>query len=220
MKVLSSLRYRCALSKLSAASQLRTLCMGILTLGCMVPCIAEEAKVIMIEEQWEMVINEPDPNSHSPQVTFFTAPSGESENTYFQLQMNYAADEAFSGGGFHVAAVNGAVMIDEERSQTKVALTTAHDHIRWTNVMALIGDNLYFAVKDGHCGDWGVFGGPEYLVAMPTSLSDLSGYDAQKSLSAVDIGFGGNRVNNVVLRSVVRYYSDGRQEKVLLNQQL
>ena len=165
-----------------------------------------------------MVINEPDPNSHSPQVTFFTAPSG-SEDSYFQLQMNYAADQQFSGGGFHVAAVNNSVMLDEERSHTHVALTTAHDHVRWTSVMAWIDNKLYFAVKDGHCGDWGDFGGPDYLVEMPTSLSDLSGYRAQQSLDAVDIGFGGNRVNSVTLREVVRYYSDGTRETVPVNQQ-
>ena len=195
------------------------LCLGFLIVGFTTPCPAQTPSVQMIEEDWEMAINEPDPNSHSPQVTFFTSPCADCDDTYFQLQMNYAADEGFSGGGFHVAAVNKSVIVDEERSDTKVALTTAHDHIRWTNVMALIDHKLYFAVKSGHCNDWGSFGGPEYLVEMPTESIDLSNYQAQQSLDTVDIGFGGNRVNSVTLRSVILHYSDGTKERLPLNQQ-
>jgi hypothetical protein len=133
--------------------------------------------------------------------------------------MNYAADEGFSGGGFHVAAVNSGRMLDEERSETKRALSIPHDRVRWTNLMAVIDGQLYFAVKDGHCEDWGDFGGPEYLVEMPTELTDLSNYSPQQSLATVDIGFGGNRVNSVTLRSVTLHYSNGSKSKILVSQQ-
>ncbi len=215
----SQRRYRCAQRKPLATRLLRTLGLGFLIVGFTMPCAAQTPAVQMIEEDWEMVINEPDPNSHSPQVTFFTSPCADCDDSYFQLQMNYAADEGFSGGGFHVAAVNKSEIVDEERSQTKVALTTAHDHVRWTNVMALIDGTLYFAVKSGHCNDWGPFGGPEYLVEMPTQSKDLSDYRSQQSLETVDIGFGGNRVNSVTLRSVILHYSDGTKQRLPLNQQ-
>jgi hypothetical protein len=219
MRVLSELRYRCATTKVFATSRLRAICVAAWMMGFVGACYAETPSVQMIEEDWEMVINEPDPNSHSPQVTFFTAPCADCEHTYFQLQMNYAADEGFSGGGFDVAAVNNETVVDEERSTTKVALTTAHDHVRWTNVMALIDGKLYFAVKSGHCNDWGAFGGPEYLVEMETELNDLSGYQPQQSVDTVDIGFGGNRVNSVTLRAVIFHYADGTVEKMQVNQQ-
>ena len=113
-----------------------------------------------------------------------------------------------------------AKTLDEERSATKLALTTAHDHVRWTNVMAFIDGKMYFAVKGGNSTDWGEFGGPEYLVEMPTTLSDLSGYDPHQSVRTVDIGFGRNRVSSVILRTVILHYSDGTKEKLQLNQQI
>ena len=48
----------------------------------------EPPVIVMVEEDWELVINHPHPESHSPQVTFFTAPLATNEGTYFQLQMN------------------------------------------------------------------------------------------------------------------------------------
>lgn len=185
----SFLRYRRALTHATSFPAVRTLSVAVMFIGLSVACSAELPKVRMVEEGWSMAINEPDPNSYSPQVTFLMSPSADNENTYFQLQMNYAADEGFSGGGFHVAAVNDAHIVDEERSQTKRALSTMHDHVRWTSVMAVIDDKLYYAVKDGHSDDWGTFGGPEYLVEMTTALSDLSGYSVNQSLDTVDVGF-------------------------------
>ena len=100
--------------------------------------VASEPGVYKVEEDWEMVITQPDPITTSPQITFFTSPSVHSERTYFQLQMNYAADDSFSGGGFHVAAVKNDDIRDEARSETKRALSTDGEPVRWTSVMASI----------------------------------------------------------------------------------
>ena len=59
------------------------------------------APVYMIEEDWELKVQHPDPEICSPQVTFFTSPSADTEDDYFQLQMNYHADEWFDRGGVH-----------------------------------------------------------------------------------------------------------------------
>lgn len=181
---------------------------------------ADDATIYKIEENWEMVINQPDPITTSPQVTFFTSPSVHSESDYFQLQMNYAADDGFSGGGFHVAAVRDNHIHDEARSRTERTLSTDGERVRWTSVMASIHGKLLFAVKDGHSIEWGDFGGPDYLVKIPAShWSDLSEYHPQQSLNNVDIGFGANRVASVTLLSVRIFYTDGRVITVPVNRQ-
>ncbi len=170
----------------------------------------DEPAIWKIEEDWEMVISEPDPSIYSPQVTFFTSPSTEIGDTYFQLQMNYEADTGFSAGGFHVAAVQGDSIVDEERSDSRITLATNNDRIRWTNVMAVVENKLLFAVKDGHGDEWGDFGGPEYLVRLvPAPVEDLSRYHHQQSLDSVDIGFGANRVQSVTLRRVRVFHTNG-----------
>ena len=121
---------------------------------------ADQPTIWKVEEEWEMVINEPEDNTNSPQVTFFVTPSAGLGETYFQLQMNYEADEDYSAGGFHVAAVRNEEIQDEARSQNQSLLTVDGDVIRWTSVAAVVNNKLLFAVRDGDCASWGNFGGP------------------------------------------------------------
>ncbi len=183
-------------------------------------CTADEAAIYKIEEDWEMVINEPDSITNSPQITFFTSPSVNLDQAYFQLQMNYAADTGFSSGGFHVAAVHDHTIIDEARSDTRSVLSADGDRIRWTSVMAVIHEKVLFAVKDGYGQVWGQFGGPDYLVKIvPSPVPDLSEYHPQHSLDSVDVGFGANRVESVTLREVRVFYTDGRMITVPIHRQ-
>ncbi len=169
----------------------------------------ETPEVIRVEEDWELVVNQPEPALFSPQITLFVSPTS-SETDYFQLQMNYAADDEFSGGGFHVAAVKNEQIYDEARSVTRIPLRTDGDRIRWTSVMAAFDDRFYFAVRDGHSDDWGAFGGPQYLVEMTSgSVKNLDGYSYQKSVDNIDIGFGANRVSSLKLLRVRLYYKSG-----------
>jgi hypothetical protein len=163
-----------------------------------------------IEEDWELVVNDPDPITNSPQITFFTCPDATNETCYFQLQMNYAADAGYSSGGFHVAAALDEELVDQARSQTRRTITVDGDRIRWTSVMAVINGEFLYAVKDGHGDDWGAFGGPDYLVRMTSSgEDDLGDYTPAKSLELVDVCFGGNRVASIVLKRVRVYFPDG-----------
>ena len=189
-----------------------------LVLAALPACVAADSTIYKIEEDWEMVINEPDPANHSPQVTFYTSPSVNLDEVYFQLQMNYAADREFSGGGFHVASVQSDQILDEARSDTRRVLATDGDHIRWTSVMAVVYNKLLFAIKNGHATEWGDFGGPDYLVKMtPSPVPDLAEYHPQQSLDNVDIGFGANRVQSVKMLRVRVFYTDGRMVTVPVN---
>ena len=184
-------------------------------------CDAQESEIYRIEEDWQLVLNEPDAVNVSPQITFFTSPCVNADDCYFQLQMNYAADDGFFKGGFHVSAVDHEQVVDEERSSTQTVLSKDGDTVRWTNVMAVISNSkVMFAIKNGHGQDWGEFGGPDYLVELkghPTT--DLSEYHPNQSIESVDIGFGANRVASLTLVEVRAYYPDGRIVNVPVNQQ-
>lgn len=167
-------------------------------------------KLYVVEEDWELVVSQPHPGINAPQVAFFTYPDAEDPGCYFQLQMNYAADEYFSGGGFHVAAARDEQLLDEARSETGNVLSLDNDTIRWTSVMAAFDGELLFAVKDGYGEDWGAFGGPEYLVRMPANgVDDLIGYSPTKSAKMIDVQFGKNRVASIILKEVRLFFTDG-----------
>ena len=171
---------------------------------------AQENDIWKVEEDWELRTYQPDPSIYSPQVTFFVTPDSTKSDTYFQRQMNYAADDVFSAGGFHVAAVNNENMVDEERSDQQITLSLPSDTLTWTNVMAVVDGKLMFAVKDGLCQEWGQFGGPEYLVQIEGSATNnLDQYNYEDSIGNVDIGFGRNRVQMAKLKCVRLFRLNG-----------
>ncbi|MDA7865043.1 hypothetical protein N9B39_01255 [bacterium] len=183
--------------------------------------LAAEPTVYKVEEDWELVVNQPDASSNSPQITFFTSPSHLLEDSYFQLQMNYHAADDYSSGGFHVASVSDDQTVDDARSMTRKNLATNDDLIRWTSVMAVIDNRALFAVRDGYGREWGSFGGPDYLVRMvPSPVPDLSNYRYQESMKSVDIGFGRNRVSRITLKAVRLFYTNGHVAVVSENQNL
>ncbi|WP_442507567.1 hypothetical protein SH528x_006496 [Novipirellula sp. SH528] len=189
------------------------------TMTSSIYCHGQDVAIFKIEEDWEMVINEPDANNHAPQVTFFTTPTDD-QSRYFQLQLNHAVDAEFSGGGFHVAAVENDHILDEARSETRAALSSDGDHVRWTSILASVNDQMLFAIKNGHASQWGDFGGPDFLVRMNSDASiGLSQYHPQHSLDAVDIGFGANRVASITLLEVRVFYVDGTMVPVPVNRQ-
>ncbi|QDT06123.1 hypothetical protein K227x_45300 [Rubripirellula lacrimiformis] len=191
----------------------RLLVIAAMALG-MSCCQASEDKVWKIEEDWEMVILQPDPQSNSPQVSFTTSPSTEVDDVYFQLQMNHS-DSA--GGGIHVAAVLDDKIVDESQSDIRSALSIDGDHVSWTTVMAVIDDRICFAVKDGYGQDWGNFGGPEYVVRMQRrDILDLSKYRPINSLDSVDINFGANRISSSKMLKVRLYYTSGNVVELLV----
>ncbi len=173
----------------------------------------------MVEEDWEMFVNDADKKINSPQVAFFLYPDSDCDECYFQLQMNYAAEEGYSSGGFRVGAFHDEQPVDEERSAIRETLCMDNDHIRWTSAMAVFNGQLMMAVKDGQGYQWGSFGGPHYLVMMDDhDMNNLNHYSHETSLNAVDIGFGANRVSSIRLKTVRLTYTNGHTQTIHVNQ--
>lgn len=181
----------------------------------------ESSPVFMVEENWEMKINEPDVKINSPQVAFFLYPDADCADCYFQLQMNYAAEDGYSSGGFRVGAFCQEQAVDDERSQIRQSLAWDGDTIRWTSAMAVFDGKVMMAVKDGFGWQWGTFGGPEYLVEMSDQeIHDLNHYTPEMSTASVDIGFGKNRVASIRLKSVRITLSNGTVRTINLDQDI
>lgn len=179
---------------------------------------AAAADIYRVEEDWEMVVNEPDSSIHSPQVTLFLAPTQANPDRYFQLQLNHAVEHEFSGGGFHVAAMEGSEHLACFRSSTYQPLVSSAQTVRWTSVMAVNGESLSYFIKDGYCADWGAFGGPSTAVGMAAQGQlHFNSYDPSRSLEMIDIGFGGNRIQSLVLKNVRLYRTDGTVSEVSVN---
>ncbi len=177
-----------------------------------------EPYIYMVEEDWELTVTEPKPMIHSPQLTFYLTPDRAQPGTYFQLQINHAAREGFTGGGFMVTAIRDDTAHDEARSDFRDPLFAEGEQVRWTSVIAVIDGRLLFAIKDGVGTHWGSFGGPEYILRMPAGpIQSLQNYSPKHSVESTDIGFGANRVKSLKLTKARAYYSNGNVVEVLVN---
>lgn len=179
---------------------------------------AEEKKSIYyVEECWELILNEPEPANNSPQVSFFVFPDEENEESYFELQMNYAADEHYSSGGFRVTAVQDGNPVHYQRGGTHQKWSVDQDRISWKTVLAHSKGKYYFAIKEGHSSDWGDFGGPAFLVEMTDSAGvELQRYHPKTSLANVDVGFGANRIASIKMTDVRVVFTDGSETTIPL----
>jgi hypothetical protein len=75
--------------------------------------------------------------------------------------------------------------------------------------MQVQGSTLTFGVSNGNSQTWGSFGnGQSMTLSVPFNRTNLNYYDPSTSLSNSYVGFGSNRVQQVV-RTAVRYYSSG-----------
>ncbi|MCM2374985.1 hypothetical protein [Aporhodopirellula aestuarii] len=165
---------------------------------------------VKIEEDWELKLFQPDPLSNSPQLNIYLTPDSTHPESYFQLQLNHAAEAGFSAGGLRVSAVENDSPVSEARSLTGALLTHDGDVIRWTSVLMVRNGDFYFAIKNGTSKSWGEFGGPEYLLQVPAGeVQNLSKYSPRQSIGDVDIGFGRNRVKSLSIRRIRAYREDG-----------
>jgi hypothetical protein len=203
---MSLLRYaggasRTRARRLVACTVLLALC------GCVGTIQAQNpSPLVAVEEDWELVVGEPDPNSNAPQVTCVLAPYGNVDGVYAALELNHRSLPEFVPGGLQLQLWNGEEALDVRRSCERGLLRTANETVRWTQQMWLHEGKLWFAVTGGTSVSWGGFGGGECKVSLTSSLADLSAYSPAVSTAQSGVGYAANRVSKLVLKEV-RYYS-------------
>ena len=168
----------------------------------------ENQPIIRIEEDWVLVVGDPDPTTHGPQVATVFSPYGDVDCAHFMFLVNHRTLPDFTAGGLQVQAWNGDDPVASRNFPNNDLLEDEGETVTWTQSMSLNGGNLVFEVTNGTSNAWGGFGGEGYLRdAASTSLSSLSSYDPEVSTSESGVTFAANRVAQLVLKEV-RYYSE------------
>ena len=163
-----------------------------------------------IEEDWQVVIANPDPLGVGPQITTVMSPVGDNSSPFFAFDMNYREYPIFAAGGMQIQVWSGNRVTDTS-SQGNSLFNNAGESITWTQRMSISGGNVNYAVNNGQSTSWGQFGqGSQLTVSFPSTLSDLSGYDPDGG-SAANSGasWQSNHVTKLVLLRV-RYYANGQ----------
>jgi len=162
--------------------------------------------ITRVEEDWELVVAEPDIYSDAPQVTSVLSPFGHLESVYAAFEFNHRSQPQFTAGGVQVQVWNGEEPLANRPSEFTNKLQFSGETVRWTQVMELNGGQLHFEIANGSSTSWGEFGtGHSLRVSVASSLSTLSGYSSSVSVDSSGVGYAGNRVTSVTLKRVRRY---------------
>lgn len=136
--------------------------LGALTLACLValgfqtaPAPAIEAD--RIEEDWSIVVADPDPDVTIPQITMKMEPDPVAGTPYLELNLNYRDSPSFMAGGLQARIRNVDETIDLA-SQGSEQLNTDGETITWTQRMTLSGGSIHFKITSGTSTTWGPFG--------------------------------------------------------------
>jgi hypothetical protein len=165
-----------------------------------------------VEEDWQVIVANPDSVPVAPQVTTITSPNSDPAGSFVTFYLNYQDYPSWSPGGLQVKAYDPASsppLRDWSKAESGVCETQG-ETITWTQRMSLSGGNLQYSVVNGQSSTWGTFGqGGTLRVSMPCTLSDLGSYKPDYSVSKSGVSWQKDRVGSMTLVQV-RYYSGGQ----------
>lgn len=176
------------------------------------PLFAEEpAQIVRVEEDWELELLNPDPDTNAPQVSAVIAPTADVDWAYAEFDINHHSIPAYRAGGLQLQVWSGGQPIVVNNDPDGGVLRQPNERIRWTQSMALTDGVLTFSVTDGDSQTWGAFGRDGRLAIRTSApLTNLNGYDTAISVRNSGVGFASNRVEVLRITAVRRYAADGR----------
>ncbi len=171
---------------------------------------AEERSIVRIEEDWELVIGEPSPNSDAPQVTCAISPLSDMNSYSATFVVNHREVPAFAAGGLQLQTWNGENLLASRRAPNQAVLDTPGEVIRWTQVMKKTANGVEFEVLGGTSTTWGNFGIDGTMkLSVAAPIPDLNGYSPENSVEHSGVSYAGNRVQSLVLKRVRAYTDEG-----------
>jgi hypothetical protein len=165
--------------------------------------VAVPSGVTRVEEDWELVVGEPDVANCGPQITTVMSPMIEAPWIVLTFNLNYC-DDPFAKGGMQIRLWSNKRVLTQ-RSLHEGQMTAANETVRWTQSIDLSDGVLTMEVKNGQSATWGTFGGEELRLQVATSLANLDGYRVSESVTNSGCGYQSNRVQGMSLKRV-RYF--------------
>ena len=166
--------------------------------------------VVRVEEDWELVVGDPDTENNAPQVTAVMSPGGNLDGYYVALEVNFQSQPAYAPGGVHLQLWQGAQCVATKKFPDQSRLAVTGEVVRWTQSMTVENGVLQFEVTDGDSQTWGDFGGQGYLkIAVDGAASHLDNYRPEVSVAHSGVCFAKNRVQSLTLKQVRVTASNG-----------
>jgi len=159
--------------------------------------------VVRIEEDWALVLNEPDGNVDSPQFHTVMSPFDDAKSFFAQVLWNYREAPEFLPGGVQLQSYQGDKLV-RRRSMEYGQLSVTAETVTWTQSLTTDGAVLSFEVSNGQSSTWGSFG-KDMRIDEDAGLKGLDGYSTDVSVKESYVTYGSNRVDSMSITQV-RYY--------------
>jgi hypothetical protein len=164
------------------------------------------ADVYRVEEDWQLVVNQPDLANNGPQVTCTISPA-DMETAYCAFDINYHTQPDYVAGGLQLHTWNPTDPIEYANAHNGNTMQTSGETVSWTLRMTWNNGQISYRVLNGQSQTWGSFGGTGdgLRLNMQTWLPNLNSYDPSVSLNNSGVCFASNQVVSLT-RVAVRYY--------------
>ncbi|MEW4490385.1 hypothetical protein AB1L42_20030 [Thalassoglobus sp. JC818] len=170
--------------------------------------VANAPPIHRVEEDWELVVNNPDPNADCPQIATVFGPTDARFDTHTLFELNHGTLPSFGEGGMQLQVWFGDYLIGYQRQRAPAELSTSNERITYTTATAIEGGHLTMSVFNGSSTTFGSFGESNALkVWLFTNRDDLNPYHPGNSIEHSKVTFGANRVD-YFKRSAIRFYDE------------
>jgi hypothetical protein len=163
--------------------------------------------VVRVEEDWSLLVSQPNKDSASPQVSTQMARSPYSSR-FCNFHLNSTDVPAFALGGFQLQVWKGSTNLPYMNSSTSPILSTDNELITWTQYLKQNSNvKLTFGISAASSQTFGDFSGVS--IDIPSGSTSLDNYSPDYSLANSGVTYGANRVTSLVIVQVRKIYSDG-----------
>ncbi|HEY2415537.1 MAG TPA: hypothetical protein VGI40_25065 [Pirellulaceae bacterium] len=177
---------------------------------CLATSLTRAQDLVHVEEDWELVVAQPDANSAGPQIICTMSPFTDINGTYFTFEINHQSVPYWAPGGLTLHQWSGESLIQSLNRSDRSVMQTSNETVTWTQVLDSQGGSLTFQVKSGHSSTWGDFGKSNHLLIHSNSgLSNLNTYTPDVSAGRSGVAYAANRVTSLRILRVRGTLSDG-----------
>ena len=166
--------------------------------------------VIRVEEDWKLVVREPDAERGLPQFVNVISPIGSVGIRFGVFELNCRSEPDYAAGGLQIQSWFGNSLTHQHNSPKQATLFKPGEVIEYTVAMYLQDGKLQYEIINGESETWGSFGGQGYLkITENTRLTNLALYDPSISLANSRLLGGAHRMECAHLKAVRRFRADG-----------
>jgi hypothetical protein len=188
---------------------LSRLACGAFVAVCLAASQTPAQDLVHVEEDWELVVGQPDANSAGPQIACTMSPVSNIDGTYFTLEVNHQSMPYWAPGGLTIHQWWGESLVQSMNRSNRSVMQTADETVSWTQVLDVQGGTLTFQVKNGSSTTWGTFGRSYHFKLQTNFGGNLNAYTPDVSAGRSGVAFASNRVKSLKLMRVRGTLSDG-----------